>query len=164
MMAKINGYTKTTSGIIIIAGMLICLFVVGCSRKMDPSATYSGIIDVNDENFDEVVLHSRLPVLVYFYSTHCKPSWYKMPRVKILADRTKGKLKVCKAEAATVYVLQSQGIPNPNISQRYRLGGLPTIIIFNEGKEIIRDINGVDPNLYYLDINPVLEKLTGVKF
>lgn len=160
---KVNGYTKNYFKIII-AVVIICLFIIGCSKGIDPSAKYNGIIDVNDENFDEVVLHSELPVLVYFYGAKCKPSWQEMPRVRKIANIAKGKLKVCKIESTTVYVLQSQGIPNPIISKKYRLGGLPTIIVFNNGREVIRDINGVQPNLYYKDINPVLEELTGLRF
>jgi len=138
--------------------------MMGCSRRMDPSAEYDGIIDVNDENFDEVVLHSELPVLVYFYGAGCKPSWREIPRVKRLADRAKGKLKVCKIEVATVYILQAQGIPNPVISKRYRLGGLPIVIVFNDGREVIRDFKGVHPGLHYVDINPILKRLTGERF
>ena len=160
---KVNEYTRNYFKIII-AVVTICLFIIGCSKGIDPSAKYNGIIDVNDENFDEVILHSELPVFVYFYGAGCKPSWRKIPRVKRLADRAKGKLKVCKIEVATVYILQSQGIPNPIISKRYRLGGLPTVIVFNDGKGVVRDFKGVHPGLHYVDINPILKRLTGERF
>lgn len=140
------------------------MFIIGCSKGIDPSVKYEGIIDVNDENFDEVVLYSELTVLVYFYGAQCEPSWDEMPRVKRLADRAIGKLKVCKIEAATVYILQGQGIPNPVISKRYKLGGLPTVIVFNDGKEVVRDLKGAHPGLSYVDINPVLERLTGERY
>lgn len=147
---------------------LIILFVcstAGCAfNKDDPSVKYDGIVDVNDANFDKEVLHSELPVFVFFYGGKCEPSWEKMPRVLKIADKAKGKLKVCKIEATTVYVLQAEKIPNPIISKKYKLGGLPTAIIFNNGKEIVRDINGVSPGLYRVDINPLLEKLTGLKY
>ena len=159
----VNEHTKNYSEITI-AIVAICLFIIGCSKGVDPSAKYDGIIDVSDENFDEMVSHSELPVFVYFYGAGCKPSWHEMPRVKGLADRAKGKLKVCKIEVATVYILQSQGIPNPIISKRYRLGGLPTVIVFNDGREVVRDLKGVHPGLHYVDINPVLERLTGERF
>lgn len=160
---KVNEYTKNYFKIVI-AVAAICLFIIGCGRRIDPSAEYDGIINVNDENFDEVVLHSELPVFVYFYGAGCKPSWREMPRVKRLANRAKGKLKVCKIEVATVYILQSQGIPNPIISRRYRLGCLPIVIVFNDGREVVRDFRGVHPGLHYVDINPILKRLTGERF
>jgi len=163
MIMKVNEYTRNYFKIII-AVVTICLFIIGCSKGIDPSAKYNGIIDVNDENFEEVVLHSELPVLVCFYGAGCQPCWQEMPRVRKIANRAKGKLKVCKIESTTVYVLQSQGIPNPIVSKRYRLGCLPIVIVFNDGREVVRDFNGVHPDLYYMDINPVLERLTGERY
>jgi len=149
----------------IILSILVICSIIGCAfRRIDPSVKYADVIDVNDTNFEEEVLYSELPVLTFFYGAGCKPCWQEMPRVRKIADRAKGKLKVCKIEVATVYVLQSQGIPNPIVSRRYQLGGLPTIIIFNDGKEVVRDFNGVHPNLYYTDINPVLQSLIGEKY
>ncbi len=135
------------------------------NAELDPSLNYPGIIELTDVNFNEEVLNSELPSLVFFYGKDCEFSRKKMPSIKEIAKKinTKEKLKIYKAEVATVYLLDSKGIPNPAISQRYKIGGLPTLIIFKNGKELMRDINGENPNLYHVDIMPTLENLSEVK-
>lgn len=116
--------------------VLVLIFIIGLfifykdNKELDPSLNYPGIIEVTDANFDEEIFNPELPALVFFYGKDCEFSRKKMPFIKEIAEKIniKGKMKVYKVEAATVYTLRSKGIRNPIVSQRYRIGGLPTLI------------------------------------
>lgn len=160
-----NIIAKAIAIVLIIAGLFVCFAYYFSNKELDPSLNYSGIIEVTDANFDEEVLNSELPALVFFYGKNCEFSREKMPFIKSIAEKinAKGKMKVYKAEAATVYILETKNIKNPIISERYKIGGLPTLIIYKNGKELVRDVNGKSPDLSYVDIMPTLENLSGVK-
>ncbi|MCM1363950.1 MAG: thioredoxin [Ruminococcus sp.] len=53
-------------------------------------------IDVNDDNFDEEVLQSEIPVLVDFWAPWCQFCLMIAPDVEEVADELDGKVKVCK--------------------------------------------------------------------
>lgn len=53
-------------------------------------------IDVNDDNFDEEVLQSDIPVLVDFWAPWCQFCLMIAPDVEEVADELDGRVKVCK--------------------------------------------------------------------
>lgn len=91
----------------------------------------SDVIEVNQKNFKEVVLNSKLPVMVEFYAPwcgHCKnlaPTWEK------LATSLKGIIPVVKIDATVETQLASQ----------YQIRGYPTIKLFSPNGNI-EDYNG----------------------
>lgn len=78
---------------------------------------------VTDENFDDEVLNSKLPVLVDFWATWCNPCKTIAPLIDRLASEYGGKLKVAKAD-----VEQSQ-----RAAMTHRIRAIPTILLFRNG-------------------------------
>ena len=81
--------------------------------------------DVNDSNFESAVLNSDKPVLVDFWAPWCAPCRMLAPTVEAVAEKY--------AESASVVKLNVDD--NPAISQRYGIKGIPTLILFKNGKE-----------------------------
>ncbi len=91
-------------------------------------------VEVNGNNFQQEVLESSIPVLVDFWASWCMPCQMLAPTIEKLAEENQGKLKVCKLNTDE----------NQNIAAQYGIQGIPTLIIFKEGKEIGRTV-GVMP-------------------
>jgi thioredoxin 1 len=81
--------------------------------------------DVSDNNFESDVLKSDRPVLVDFWAQWCAPCRMLAPTVEAVAEKYAG--------SATVVKLNVDD--NPAVSQRYGIKGIPTLILFKNGKE-----------------------------
>jgi thioredoxin 1 len=84
--------------------------------------------EVNDASFEETVLQSKQPVLVDFWAAWCAPCRMIAPTVEAVAEQY-------SASAAVVKLNVDE---NPSVSQRYGIKGIPTLILFREGKEAER--------------------------
>ena len=81
--------------------------------------------EVSDKSFESDVLKSDRPVLVDFWAQWCAPCRMLAPTVEAVAEKY--------AESATVVKLNVDD--NPEVSQRYGIKGIPTLILFKNGKE-----------------------------
>ena len=81
--------------------------------------------EVNDTSFETDVLQSKQPVLVDFWAAWCAPCRMIAPTVEAVAEQYSGSASVVKLNVDE----------NPSISQRYGIKGIPTLILFREGKE-----------------------------
>jgi thioredoxin 1 len=81
--------------------------------------------EVNDDNFDEVVLQSKTVALVDFWAEWCGPCRTLAPIVELVAEQYAG--------AAEVFKLNVDD--SPAIPQRYGIQGIPTLILFQHGVE-----------------------------
>lgn len=81
-----------------------------------------------DENFEEEVLKSELPVLVDFYADWCGPCKMMAPVVERLAEELQGKVKIGKCDTED----------NMKLVQQYRITNIPAFIVFREGKAVDR--------------------------
>ncbi|OGP64264.1 MAG: thioredoxin [Deltaproteobacteria bacterium RBG_13_47_9] len=92
------------------------------------------LLQVDDKNFTSEVLNSDLPVLVDFWATWCGPCRSISPIVEELAKEFTGRIKVTKLN-----VDESPATPS-----QYGVRGIPTLILFKEGK-ILDQIVGAVP-------------------
>ena len=81
--------------------------------------------EVSDNNFESDVLKSEKPVLVDFWAPWCAPCRMLAPTVEAVAEKY--------ATNATVVKLNVDD--NPQVSQRFGIKGIPTLILFKNGKE-----------------------------
>ena len=88
----------------------------------------ANITNVNDANFNAVVLESKQPVLVDFWAAWCGPCRALAPIVAGLAERYAGKARIVKLDVDD----------NPAVVGRYRVQAIPTLILFHEGHETAR--------------------------
>jgi thioredoxin 1 len=83
------------------------------------------VVEVNDNNFSMEVLQAREPVLVDFWAEWCAPCRMMTPVIETLADQYSGRAQVVKVNVDD----------NPNTAQRFGIKGIPTFIVFKDGKE-----------------------------
>ncbi len=88
----------------------------------------ANVVTVTDQNFQQEVLESGLPVLVDFWAPWCGPCKMVGPVVESLAADNEGKLVVAKLNVDD----------NKNIAAQYGIRGIPTLAIFKDGAEVKR--------------------------
>lgn len=80
----------------------------------------SKVIEIAEENFEEEVLKSELPVLVDFWAPWCGPCRMMGPIVEELAEENL-EIKVCKLNVDEA----------SDIARKYEIESIPTLIYFN---------------------------------
>ena len=90
------------------------------------------IVSVSDASFDQDVLQADSPVLVDFWAAWCGPCKMLAPVVEQVATEYEGKLKVCKLDVDA----------NPGTAARFDIRGIPALIVFNNGHQVMEDKNG----------------------
>ncbi|MEZ5461150.1 thioredoxin TrxA [Dokdonella sp.] len=91
------------------------------------------IAHVSDEQFDAEVLQSSEPVLVDFWAEWCGPCKMIAPILDELAQTYGGRLKVAK-----INIDHNQQTP-----RNYNVRGIPTLMIFKDGKVEATQIGAV---------------------
>ncbi len=84
----------------------------------------SETVHVSDASFDKDVIKSSEPVLVDFFAEWCGPCKAMAPALEAVATELKGKVKIAKIDVDQ----------NPEITQRYHIQAMPTLLIFKDGK------------------------------
>jgi len=83
---------------------------------------------VSDSSFEKEVLQSAKPVLVDFWAEWCAPCRMLAPTIDGIAEQF----------GETAVVVKVNVDDNTATAQRYGIKGIPTLILFSEGKEVER--------------------------
>lgn len=84
----------------------------------------ANVKEFTDSNFETEVLGSPEPVLVDFWAEWCMPCRILAPTIDDVADEHAGKVKVGKVDTES----------NRDISMKYGISAIPTVIIFKGGE------------------------------
>ncbi len=103
------------------------------------------IVELNDSSFDTEVINSDKPVLVDFWAPWCGPCKALGPVIDEISNDFVDKVKVGKVNVDE----------NPEISMKFGIRSIPTLIVFKNG-EVQDQIIGAVPKS---EIEKALEKV-----
>ena len=90
-------------------------------------------LEITDANFDELVIKSDKPVLVDLWAEWCGPCRMVGPIVEELAKEYDGKAVIGKMNVDF----------NPNISVKYGVRNIPTLLFFKNGQLVDKQVGAV---------------------
>ena len=103
-------------------------------------------IEVNEDNWDEMVLNADVPVLVDFWAEWCGPCKMIAPAVHELALEYDGQLTVGKLDVDS----------SPNIAMKYGVRSIPALIFFKDGQPVDQIVGAVPKGQLKSKIDSVL--------
>ena len=95
-------------------------------------------LELTDANFEETVLKSDKPVLVDFWAEWCGPCRMVGPVVDELHTEYEGKAIVGKVNVDH----------NPEISAKYGIRNIPTVLIFKNGEIVDKQVGAAAKSAY----------------
>jgi thioredoxin 1 len=95
-------------------------------------------IEITDANFEQEVLKSDIPVLIDFWAVWCGPCKMIAPHIEALANEYEGKAKIGKLDVDSY----------PDLATHYGIRGIPTILIFRDGKVVDRIVGNYPKDVY----------------
>lgn len=105
------------------------------------------IIEVNKDNFEKEVLQADKPVLLDFYADWCGPCKMAGPILEELAGEYEGKVIIAKLDVDK----------NQEVAGKFGVMSIPTVIMFEKGKESSRQVGFAGKEGYEAMIKKVLE-------
>jgi thioredoxin 2 len=91
-------------------------------------------LKVTEADFDQTLRGTTVPVAVDFYADWCGPCHVMAPTVDEFAMRHAGQALVLKLDTDA----------SPGIAGRYGIRGIPTVIVFDQGRERGRHVGVAD--------------------
>ena len=93
------------------------------------------------------LIKGQTPVLVDFYADWCQPCKVLSPTIQKVANQLDGQVKVIKINVDR----------NREVSTRYNIRSIPTLVLFNEGKVVWRQSGVLNEGQLLSSIKPHLK-------
>jgi len=103
-------------------------------------------VEVNDSNFEEVVLKSDKPVIIDFWAEWCGPCRMVAPIIKEISEEYDGKVLVTKVDVDS----------NPGISSKLGIRNIPTVMFYKNGKMVDKQVGVVPKSNLISKLEPLL--------
>ena len=103
-------------------------------------------VEINDANFEELVLKSDKPVLVDFWAEWCGPCRMLGPIIEDLSDEFADKAIIGKVDVDS----------NQQFAAQFGVRNIPTVLVFKGGEMVNRQVGVAQKSVYADFLNALL--------
>jgi thioredoxin 1 len=103
-------------------------------------------LEVNDTNFEEVVVKSDKPVIVDFWAEWCGPCRMIAPFIEEMSKEYSDKALVARCDVDN----------NPQVAAKYSIRNIPTVLFFKDGKVADKQVGAVPKINFVNKLNALL--------
>ncbi len=100
-------------------------------------ALFSGApVELTTEQFDKLIPNTEIPVVVDFWAAWCGPCQMMAPVFAQAASQLEPSYRFVKINTES----------EPQLSARYGIRSIPSLLVFHKGKEVARQAGALDAN------------------
>lgn len=103
-------------------------------------------LELTDANFEEVIKRADKPVIVDFWAEWCGPCRIVKPIISEIADEYKDRAIVGEVDVDS----------NPEVSARYGIRNIPTVLFFKDGEVADKQVGAVAKNNFVRKLEALL--------
>ena len=104
------------------------------------------VIEVTDKNFDEIVIQSKIPVMVDLWAVWCGPCKMIHPILEELSEEYEGRALMVKLDVDS----------NRETSMKYGIRNIPTVLFIKDGEVVDKQVGAVPKKKFVDKLDPIL--------